>query len=422
MKRLTFALLLFCINVAATPMADIFIKKNKVARWTVTFKMSEPVKRLQFVRTTAETRATRWEALTDGAIIEYQNGNEYVKKEDDGLFDQLSFTLSTGYIHLPKDYMPFMPYTDGGMVVYTGRFFVCANQCDGSQQKWAFHLSVPEQDKILIKGKLHTKQVEWVDQDSGQKVYVGNQRLRDSDQFFSIIDPGLPPSLRTQLEDYLPKLIEFYTAKLGKIDEKPMLFASYSDNNDDSYGNQGGVLSNQISMHWYGKLNEHKNQLGNAVFFFSHEVAHIYQDITIDTSDKNQSWIHEGSADLMAALSMKALLPSESVFVKNKLLQAQSNCVSGLSDTEFAKAGSQKQFRLMYSCGMMIHNTLHKQKDIFQLWQHFQQKVAEGAPAELTSWLAVIKPELSKTQYQRLLDMVLSEHQKTFYRLIEELE
>ena len=44
----------------------------------------------------------------------------------------VKFTLTPTYRHLSKDYAPFSPFSDGGLLFHSGRFFACADECADS--------------------------------------------------------------------------------------------------------------------------------------------------------------------------------------------------------------------------------------------------------------------------------------------------
>ncbi len=95
-------------------------------------------------------------------------------------------------------------------------------------------------------------------------------------------------------------MMVYFSEKLGKLKSKPTLFASYSDDNNGSYGNQGGTLPNQVFMHWYGKkaiayLNEFQ-----VSWFFAHEIAHVSTGEAKNISAIDQQWSHEGDEEDMA--------------------------------------------------------------------------------------------------------------------------
>ena len=416
-----------CLGASAQSTVGIKLNKSQEGAWTLSYYLSEAVERLQLVRATIDSRKARWTPLSDNTMIEFQDGNSFIFKQDSSTFSEVHFSLDTSYIWLPKDYVPFSSFSDGGMLLHTGRFFACAESCNGSQLEWTIELKVPENDSIIVDGNKFVNTATWNDSDSGQKVYVGQQQFAQSEQFIFLIDPGLPQTLREQLLYYVPRLFEYYANKLVATEKKTTLFASYSPTNDGRYGNQGGVIQNQISMHWYGDLVAHSPNLNDTFWFFSHEVAHVFQRSA--PTDHNHGWIHEGSAELMAALSMQSILPGELDYVANRVNKAINDCESGLTTMKLTEAASQSRFDLMYSCGMLINYTIHnakndlgKRADIYQLWLQFQAKVVSGAAADQRTWLKLISKAVPNSHYKSITNFVVPDSLKPFYQLLHHMD
>src|SRR5690554_5473593 len=97
--------------------------------WTVTYSLSEPTERLMFVRSPDRSRAERWQPLDNNIAIQWHDDNEVVTSLNGEPFNEVSFALDATYVPLPKDYAPFSPFSNGGMLVHTGRFFACADTC-----------------------------------------------------------------------------------------------------------------------------------------------------------------------------------------------------------------------------------------------------------------------------------------------------
>ena len=227
---------------------DINIVKSELGKWTLSYKAAHEVNRLGFVRNPDQSRIERWQPVSDEFSIRYIAGKEYILRKDGNSFSQVQLTLTPTYKHLSKDYGPFSPFSDGGILVYSGRLFACMEACDASINSWNISLTVPDDEHIIVNGKVHSSFAKWQDNDSGKNVYIGKQKPILTDSVIAVIDSGLPKEIKVSLNEDIPKLMSYFEKRLGKLGgSKPTLFASYA--NIDGTSSQGGTLPNQIFMH-----------------------------------------------------------------------------------------------------------------------------------------------------------------------------
>jgi hypothetical protein len=261
-------------------MVDISVVKSKDGKWTLTYQTQKPVFRLSFVRNPDDSRIERWKpTISDFEIVSIEN-QEYLIKKDGSSFAQVSLHLTPTYKHLSKDYAPFSPYSDGGVLIYTGRLFACINQCLDEVNSWRLFMQVPEREHIIVAGNVYKGEASWIDSDDGMNIYVGSQQPIVTQNVIAVIDSGLPEKIKLSLDSDIPNLMNYFEQRLGELEGvKPTLFASYA--NIGGHSSQGGTLSNQIFMHWnLNNLNEKVTDnkfLNNTIWFFAHEVAHLYQ-------------------------------------------------------------------------------------------------------------------------------------------------
>jgi hypothetical protein len=387
--------------------------------WLVTYKTQTPVKQLTFKSSPNNSRSTRWVATENEYAIFYQGSVEYIRRKDGGNFTHVTFILTPTYTSLPKEYAPFSPFTDGGLLFHSGRFFVCSKTCDSKINQWGLNLRAPAAKNIIINGMVRNNEVTWQSKNEGEKVYVGPGIPLQNDHFIAVIDNGLPTKIKTYLNTYLPLLMKQYFDYFGIQQEKPMIFASYSNTEDGTYGNQGGVLPNQVFMHWYGKESNIRMDENNILWFFSHEIAHLYQGSAAQITDVGNAWIHEGSAEFMASVSLEKLLPQSRDFISHKINEAKLNCLKELEGYSLVNSAKRQKFELYYTCGLIITQAIHREANklnskvnIFTIWKSFQNKVKVGEAASSKSFLASVKPFVSEVFLENLQKLILPENKE----------
>ncbi|WP_299586013.1 hypothetical protein [uncultured Microbulbifer sp.] len=383
------------------------LEKKQNGNWFVTFVSEKPIKRLVFKSSPDNSRSKRWVSTSKGYRFEFDGEGESVYRRDGSAFTEVTFHLTPTYTALPKEYAPFSPFSDGGYLLHTGRFFACAESCQSSLNQWHLSIAAPEPDNIILHGKIYQESVEWEAFDEGSKVYIGSGEPIQSDHFVSVIDERLPEKLKHQMSIQLPKLMNFFADKMGALGYRPALFASYSSTDDGRAGHQGGTLPGQIFMHWYGEgAVIEAIDVDELFWLFSHEVAHLYQREGADVSDTAESWLHEGAADYFAGLAFESIISKG--FLSQKIKQAEKNCLASLEGNPVYVDVSRKNPRVHYECGMLIMNAIDKRLkaqgslSVYNVWNLYSSKVSAGAPAGVDQFLFTAKPYLSPEMVKNL--------------------
>lgn len=409
------AFILFTPFLAATEVVTR-IEKNAQGQWWVRYSTAEPVQRLVFQRNPDESRAKHWAAQSELYKIQVLDGIETVFRPDGQSFSDASFQLPATYTPLPKEYAAFSPFSDGGMLLHSGRLFACAEHCGPELNSWTLTLKAPAGEKIIVAGKLYHNEVTWQEQDSGSKVYVGQAKPLAGPDFISLIDPALPDALQQQISSQLPVLMAWFTKQMGALDVRPALFASYSSTEDGSYGHQGGTLPGQIFMHWYGRTAIEQLQPDAVFWFFAHEVAHLYQRQAGDIEPPQDAWIHEGAAEYLAGVASVEVQQNKHI-LQDKLTEAGEDCVAGLEkEHNYAKAAAANP-QLHYSCGLLLNHAINLQLQkaeqpisLFRLWSLFNTEVQAGQKPQASVFLDVLQPYVTQDFWLKLKAFSSQDH------------
>ncbi|WP_143731212.1 hypothetical protein [Microbulbifer sp. GL-2] len=393
--------MIFFVTSAVSTAGDvsILLEKSQKGVWSVSYSSLVPVKQLSFKRSPDNSRKNRWMSLSDTFRFDYDGNIEKVSRIDGKPFKRVTFQLKATYISLPKEYAPFSPYTDGGVLLHTGRFFACAEICLPEYNEWSIEVQSAKSDNIIVRGRIYTEKAKWLDGDEGIKVYVGRAIPQNESSFVSVIDENLPEELKTQISSQLPLLMNFFSLNMGKLEYRPALFASYSSTDDGTYGHQGGAIPGQMFMHWYGSKAIEEINSDEVFWFFSHEVAHLFQREGANINDLKDQWLHEGGAEFFAGKAMEHFTNDSDIF-QQKLEAAHKSCLSALDEGGGYAEISRRNPKLHYSCGMSIFSAIDEGLsknsgiNIYKLWSLYNKRVASGNPAGALTFIAVAKPYL----------------------------
>ena len=380
------------------------IEKNIHDEWTVTYQSSKQIQAVMFANSPDSSRLQRWRLLSTEFSFNYINGKEVISRKDGTSFTSIKLKLTPNYVHLPKNYAPFSPFSNDGMLVHSGRFFACANICSGRENIWAMAVKAPRQDNIVVDGKVYLSETSWWDKNEGQKFYIGKQVFEANIDYNGIIDPLLIGNIGKQLQETFPSMMAVLEKSYGALQHKPMLFASVSSTNDGSFGRQGGTLPNQIFMHWYGDVKHQKRDEFETLWFFAHEAAHMYQNLPGKAITPVDNWLHEGHAEMMAKKIIISLLPQYSDLVAGKVSKAEANCEVATQNSSLSEQVKAGNYQSLYDCGLYIFNmidfTYQGDNGVEALWLEFIKQASNGHQInsnELIS-LAQRKYHLANTQ------------------------
>lgn len=391
---------------------------------TVHYTATAPVKRLEFARTPDDQRLARWTALQEELQITHEDGVDYVSRKDGESFSAAAFESPMTYTVLPKDYAPFMPYSNEGVLLHSGRFQVCPEACmsDTAINEYPMQLSSNGNGDIILNGEVFGTDASWHDSRDGTMVYVGRSKPIETDHVIAIIDPKIPDDIKTMLNALFPKMMDYYAENLGSLDQKPMLFAALDRDNEpdgnplsNHFSSQGGTLPGQVFMHlvgdgWLETLDVRGDYAGEFLaWFFAHEAAHLYQRAADYDSIEEDAWIHEGGAEAFAAITMRELELASEARIETRKAQSVTKCLEGLQQGDLRTAGARQDFDLYYSCGMVIQLAAHKtvqsngdEKGIFLIWEEFLEAQTQSDNWNENVFLSIVE---EKTD-QKTIDLI----------------
>lgn len=385
-------------EAAADPAASIHISAQGRDDWRITYTLAAPATELVFDRSPDASRAEDWSAPDDFGFG-LTDAGETLRRTDGAAFETVELRAPPRYRPLPKDYGPFSPFGDGGMLVHSGRFFACGGPCP-ERPVWDMSISAPDGERVLLDGRMIEGTARWQDRDSGRNVYVGRSEPVEGADFVAILDGALPEDIRSQLAARFPEFMDLFADRLGELDERPMMFVSYDlSHPGGGYGRQGGVLPGQVFMHFYGSVwPEEMKKPGIAddlAWHFAHEAAHIFQH-QVFTMDEGGAWIHEGSAEAMAAMALRE--GGREAYVVQRLDQARSDCTRLLAGRSVQEAVAARDFDAAYSCGMLINLEIDEAlraagtgDGLYAVWREFVARSADGGAASTASYLETVR-------------------------------
>ena len=404
-----------CSNTLASESASVALAPLDEDTWRVTFSVTDPTTRLKLIRTPDESRLHRWSFRNEEFVLVHDNGDDWIRRRDGVAFSKVTAIVPATYVPLPKEYAPFSPYQDGGLLIFTGRYHACSGQCSedspDAMGPRKMRLTPPTGASVIVNGTVYEGQATWLDTGAGTKVYVGPAQPTETDDFVAVVDSALPQRIRTRLDTLLPVLMTYYAERLEPPHQKPMLFASYEPGYPDGWGHQGGTLPGQVFMHFYGPVWSDRESPGDTndpnhaeetiAFFFAHEAAHLFQGQDRVRPENAIAWIHEGGADAQALLALAELESASPEYLESRKRDAFDECASGLGSQTLDEAAAAGDYQYHYSCGMLMNLAIdaalrrasNGQRGLFDFWSTFLDRVNVQADWTQENFLNVLRDD-----------------------------
>lgn len=372
----------------------ISVQKKAKGRWQVHYVLPEKVKGVVFHRQTNKFRSQEWKVLNQDLIIGNIELKESLYSKSGKMFSEFTVEFPPYYEHTPKDYEFFQPYSDGGVLFYTGHLYInplieerakkstLINLNGSINHKWRSEVEVSSYgfDTVVIQGKVNKEKIRWIDKyNKGTYVYFGSVKPEVHESMVAVLDSGTPEWIIKTMKDFLPKLFKLYWEKTGqKLSFRPVVYLNYKPTKMSGISNSGGTLPGLVQLTIEGTAWEKKDDrnLEQIIWFLAHEAAHFWNGQMFDNIDDDAAWLHEGGADAFAYRSLLELGIINKELLIKRYNNALNMCMLGLRGDSLNNSSKNRKFKNYYHCGSTImliveRALLNKSKndDLFRFWK-----------------------------------------------------
>jgi hypothetical protein len=244
---------------------------------------------------------------------------------------------------------------------------------------------------VLFHGKREVRAI----QDDGQAyILFGKAEPRIGPAMTTILDPALPAWLGDYLNRELPRILSQYQNQLGPSPVgQPTLLVSWAGPTAHQISLSGSVLPGMVVMKLDGEglLKPSEKVSHYARWFVSHEAAHFWLGQAVHYSNRSESWITEGGAELLAFRATAAADPSFDI--KGRLSEAKAECAPFLARGGIASAYQrQDDFRAYYACGAIIALAAEKASggDFASFVRTLVERSTSDSTVTRAEWLALL--------------------------------
>ncbi|MEK7265213.1 MAG: hypothetical protein AAB227_03845 [Pseudomonadota bacterium] len=358
----------------------ITIEQSADGPWRVDYEFARAVAEIDLGEDNEGFRARNWRAQSGGAKLAQRDAHDFLTPADgEKSFREASFLVSPQPIDLRKDYEPFIPMGDGGVLFYTGHFIPL--KPDGERMNARLTVIAAKGEKVSTFGDAGAKIENW---ESPYKhpafIYVGPSEPVQTEAMLTVSDATAPEWIRQEIATFAPAIASTLQGLLQRsLPTKPNIFVAMGDlSGEGRLSYSGDALPGQYQMTLAGGAWKKSSPKVLAVLrrTTAHEAAHLWQEAARPKSDAVPEWIHEGGADALAGEAMLASGYWTSDELKADLAAARSECASGLEGVSLQKAEAEGRWGAVYACGRILNVAAAGPEGIAAFWREFVQRSA----------------------------------------------
>jgi hypothetical protein len=164
-----------------------------------------------------------------------------------------------------------------------------------------------------------------------------------------------------------------------------VIYISYSKSSSVvSLSHSGAVVGNQMLLSLYGSRWSRRTVSSREEFtkLLAHEAFHLWNASLFHSVNRpGGSWLHEGSADAFAFLSLHELGVISHSRYAQLLTESLNKCLIGLNGTDLPSSNGSIRGRNHYNCGAVMEAVLHHElknrgSDLWQLWARLFERAS----------------------------------------------
>lgn len=354
-------------------------------QWRIRYVFERPHTALFFNRSFGDYRASTWKSVTHGVSLVRLDGFDAVLMKTPMTVIEFLFTPYTQTI--PKDYTPFIPFSDGGLALYTGQFELlpetdraAIEALHGDIDRWKgeqpmFAVRVLSDKPMVHNGEIRRREAVQVSRGDGTYIYIGEASLLEGADLTGVIDPGLPGWLRERVEPELGAIFDANRTLWGDgLSQKATVLFAFRGFEGEGMFNTGGAVNSLLALESSGESlrNFHADILIYFRWFFAHEVVHLFQNRYAARIDaRSDGWMTEGAANAMAISVLNEIGVTDEEFILGQYGEAIEKCGEYLGDGPLIEAAQRSQFDAFYTCGDLIAQmttAVLPNENLFSFW------------------------------------------------------
>lgn len=370
------------------PAIQVEIDRIDQDNWQIRYNFDQPHTRWAFVRSGDDYRNARWTVTDQHVELSRTADLDYLTSAQP--VDQISIELSHRDHPVLFDNQSFLSLSDDAIAIYTGQFMlagVCEDAAPAVDDLQAaahlFRFDTRLNETVLVHGALtdavagHT----FNPQLGAYALFGAGSTSSDEDTEVFIADT-IPARMSGVVSAALEDAISRLHRALGhELPVRPVLILAERTDVGDGIAFRGGVLDNQVAIEVGGGLLLSEDASMQAMVdrfvtrLMAHEAVHLWNGDLVTNAQLNESWMHEGSADLLSWMALMQAGEVDQDFLQERLSRALNGCIGELESGPLSAAIERGRYGAHYSCGVLMNwcagfsiNSQDPGAGLFRLW------------------------------------------------------
>ena len=340
--------------------AHIEIEQLEEGRWRVSYRLSRSVEYLDLGSSLGGFRKQDWQIVGPEAgyvSIISRGGKDYLQAKSSAAFDRLTLIVTAGLRGFAKNYEPIRPMGTNGALVYTGHFWPFREA--GGRINAVFFFRPRAGFEAAAFGQRAPVLDAWRSPYNHPAfVYLGPLAPISLGGAAAIIDPAMPLWAQDEIRAIAPSILSAMSAAFGRpLNITPNIFISFTKGGPAGFVRyRGDALPGQFQLALYGGKWRTKTALGQEMLrrALAHEATHLWQSSTVPMHAGVPGWIHEGSADAIAAEILVQIGVWSQSDKRKDFNAAQQECTKHLQGGSLNSAEQRAAIRALYACGHVL--------------------------------------------------------------------
>ncbi len=276
--------------------------------------------------------------------------------------------------------------------------------------------------RLLVRGRVARSRISTtLGKRAGAYVYSGNSPILETNALAAVFDSNLPAWTRKELNEFTPRLLALYAERMGPPKwGRPMAIVAWSGPSPGVASASGSVLPGAVVMELGGEgLLQSSPRIVKYLYgFLGHETAHFWLGQTVHQARREDAWITEGGANLIALRGLEQLAISRDS--RAELQKYLDDCLSSLASGRSLRDETLegKDAGGHYTCGAMLFLAAEGAArgrnvgaDAFTFVRRLIEANRSDGAVSTRDWLTAFEAEtLNSTLSKSVLDLVENGH------------
>ncbi len=358
----------------------VTIEQKREGPWRVTYELANPRAELDLGYDIDGFRATNWEIETKGAMLLHRDLRDVVVPIDGRRHvRKFTFLVDPKSAGLRKDYEPFIPMGDGGVIFYSGHFIPFRDKTTRLDARLT--IIADEGAAVSAFGNTRARFDDWRSPlDHPAFIYVGREKPTETDTLATIADATAPDWIKSEVATFAPAIASALQEIFARaLPTKPNIFVAMGDLSEAgrlSYSGDALPGQYQMTLAGGGWKEPSEKALGVLRLATAYEAAHLWQAAARPASDAVPDWIHEGGADALAAQAMVKAGYWTLELTEENFTRVKADCARLLEMLSLQRAEAENRWEAVYACGHVLTVAAAGKQGVAAFWREFVIRAA----------------------------------------------